>query len=342
VNYTGSKPPSNPKTNVVAIIPARYDSVRLPGKALLEIAGKPMICWVVERALAARNVARAIVATDDERIVEAVKSAGYDAVMTRGDHASGTDRIAEVATGLEDADIIVNVQGDEPLISPLTIERAVDAIGELGNRGKGEGVKGNAEDAEETQGEKGKGEGVKGKAEDAETRRRGDTETNTEMSTETSTENDTGDGREVGIVTTWEPMECAADVSNPDVVKVVVDDHERAIYFSRSPVPYPRDAVRAHGSIEAAILEEPALLRSFCKHTGLYVYRREVLLAFAKWPRSELERLESLEQLRAMEHGVKIKVIEASTSSIGVDTSEDLERVRRIVEEETCSLEYKL
>jgi 3-deoxy-manno-octulosonate cytidylyltransferase (CMP-KDO synthetase) len=338
VNYTGSKPPSNPKTNVVAIIPARYDSVRLPGKALLEIAGKPMICWVVERALAARNVARAIVATDDERIVEAVKSAGYDAVMTRGDHASGTDRIAEVATGLEDADIIVNVQGDEPLISPLTIERAVEAITRPRNRGKGEGEKAKAEDAEETQGENGKGERVKGKAEDAETRRRGDTETSTEMSTET----DTGDGREVGIVTTWEPMECAADVLNPDVVKVVVDDRERAICFSRSPVPYPRDAVRAHGSIEAAILVEPALLRSFRKHTGLYVYRRDVLLAFAQWPRSELERVESLEQLRALEHGVKIKVIKASTSSISVDTSEDLERVRRVVEEETCSLEYKL
>jgi 3-deoxy-manno-octulosonate cytidylyltransferase (CMP-KDO synthetase) len=294
----------------------------LPGKALLEIAGKPMICWVVERALAARNVARAIVATDDERILKAVKSAGYEAVMTREDYASGTDRIAEVAAALDDADIIVNVQGDEPLISPLTIERAIEAITRPGNRGKGEGEK--------------------GKAEDAETRRRGDTETSTEMSTETSTETDTGDGREVGIVTTWEPIESAVDVLNPDVVKVVVDDHERAIYFSRSPVPYPRDAVRAHGSIEAAILEEPALLRSFRKHTGLYVYRREVLLAFAKWPRSELERVESLEQLRAMEHGVKIKVIKASTSSIGVDTIEDLERVRRIVEEETCSLEYKL
>ena len=266
-----------------------------------------MICWVVERALAARNVARAIVATDDERILEAVKSAGYEAVMTRADHKSGTDRIAEVAASLADADIIVNVQGDEPLISPLTIERAIEAIEKRGNWGSGEGMKG----------EKGKGEGGSGNDEKA------------------------GD-QEIGIVTTWEPIESAADVLNPDVVKIVVDEHERAIYFSRSPVPYPRDAARAHGSIEAAILNEPALLTTFRKHTGLYVYRREVLLEFAQWPQSELERLESLEQLRALEHGVKIKAIAASAPSIGVDTINDLERVRRIVEEEAYSLEYNL
>ncbi len=268
MNHTGSNPPSNPKTKAVAIIPARYDSVRLPGKALLEIAGKPMICWVVERALAARNVTRAIVATDDARIVDTVKSAGHEAVMTSADHRSGTDRIAEAAAALAEADIVVNVQGDEPLISPLTIERAVNAL--VADEG-------------------------------------------------------------AGIATTWEPIESAADVLNPDVVKVVVDDRERALYFSRSPVPYPRDAVRKHGSINAAIENEPRLLAGFRKHTGLYVYRREVLLEFAKWPQSELERLESLEQLRALEHGVKIIAIKASTSSIGVDTIGDLERVRAVM-----------
>src|SRR6185503_9050909 len=138
VNYTGSNPPLNSKTKAVAVIPARYDSVRLPGKALLEIAGKPMICCVVERALAARNVERAIVATDDERIFAAVKAAGYEAAMTRVEHRSGTDRIAEVAAELDDVDIIVNVQGDEPLISPLTIERAVEAMGEKEKGKKGE------------------------------------------------------------------------------------------------------------------------------------------------------------------------------------------------------------
>ncbi|HKB65537.1 MAG TPA: 3-deoxy-manno-octulosonate cytidylyltransferase [Pyrinomonadaceae bacterium] len=283
MNHTGSNPPPNPKTNAVAIIPARYDSVRLSGKALLEIAGKPMICWVVERALAAQNINRAIVATDDQRILDVVKSAGYEAVMTSAHHKSGTDRIAEVAAELEDADIVVNVQGDEPLISPLTIERAVEEMGEKGNWRKGE--KGN---------------------------------TDTKVAS-------------AGIVTTWEPMESPADVLNPDVVKVVVDNSGRAIYFSRLPVPYPREAVRKHGSIEVAILNEPGLLANFRKHTGLYVYRREVLLEFAQWPQSELERLESLEQLRALEHGVKIRAIKASANSIGVDTIADLERVRRLV-----------
>lgn len=263
-----------------------------------------MICWVVERALAAQNVSRAIVATDDERIFEAVKAAGHEAVMTGAHHQSGTDRIAEVAVSIEDADIIVNVQGDEPLISPLTIERAVDALGEEWKWGKGEGENENGEI-----GKTGKGE----------------------------REND-----QIGIVTTWEPIESAADVLNPDVVKVVVDDRERAIYFSRLPVPYPRDAVHQHGSINAALLNEPGLLTIFRKHTGLYVYRREVLLQFAKWPQAELERQESLEQLRALEHGVTIKAIKASGHSIGVDTIADLERVRRLVEEEACSLEYKL
>jgi 3-deoxy-manno-octulosonate cytidylyltransferase (CMP-KDO synthetase) len=270
VNHTGTNPPSNPKTKAVAIIPARYDSVRLPGKALLEIDGKPMICWVVERALAARNVNQAIVATDDKRIADVVRAAGFEAIMTSAAHRSGTDRIAEVAASLADADTIVNVQGDEPLISPLTIERAVAAMPAKGERA----------------------------------------------------------GEEIGIVTTWEPMESAADVLNPDVVKVVVDADGRAVYFSRSPVPYPRDAVRQHGTLEAALEHEPGLLAAFRKHTGLYVYRREVLLEFALWPQAQLERLESLEQLRALEHGVKIKAIQATTSSVGVDTIADLERVR--------------
>ncbi|HEV7684486.1 MAG TPA: 3-deoxy-manno-octulosonate cytidylyltransferase [Pyrinomonadaceae bacterium] len=288
MNHTGANPPLNPKTKAVAIIPARYDSVRLPGKALLEIAGKPMICLVVERALAAGNITRAIVATDDDRIVAAVRSAGYEAVMTSANHRSGTDRIAEVAASLDDVDIIVNVQGDEPLISPETIERAVEAIGEEGKRVKGEP----GHDAP-------------------------------------------------GIVTTWEPIESADEVLNPDVVKIVLAEGERAIYFSRSPVPYPRDAARQHGSIKAALEHEPGLLAGFRKHTGLYVYRREVLLAFAKWPQSELERTESLEQLRALEHGVVIKAIKASTASIGVDTLSDLERVRGIVEK-VSSFEFQV
>ncbi len=238
-----------------------------------------MICYVVERALAARNIERVIVATDDARIVAAVESAGYEAVMTRRDHASGTDRIAEVAAALPDAEIIVNVQGDEPLISPETIERAVVEL---------------------------------------------------------------RSNERAGIVTTWEAMESAADVLNPDVVKIVVDERGRAIYFSRSPVPYPRDAARTHGSLAAALRDNPSLLVHFRKHTGLYVYRREALLQFADSPQSELERLESLEQLRAMAQGIEIRAIEASSRSIAVDTEENLQRVRSIIEEEACSLESKL
>ena len=133
-----------------------------------------------------------------------------------------------------------------------------------------------------------------------------------------------------GIVTTWEPIESNDDLLNPDLVKVVLDDNENAVYFSRSPIPYPRDAVKRHGSPEAALTNEPELLKLFRKHTGLYVYRRDVLLEFTKWPQSQLEKIEALEQLRALEHGVKIKVVEACSASTGVDTVEDLERVRAL------------
>jgi len=270
VNLTGTNSQTNSKTKAVVLIPARFASSRLPGKPLLEIDGKPMICWVAERAMEARNVSRVIVATDDERIVDVVRSAGFEAVMTRADHSSGTDRIAEVAQTLDDADIIVNLQGDEPLISGLTIERAVEASND----------------------------------------------------------------ESVGIVTTWESIETAVDVLNPDVVKVVVDSSDLALYFSRSPVPYPREAVRKHVTLENALRNEPGLLGQFRKHTGLYVYRKAVLLEFTSWPQSELERGECLEQLRALERGVKIKVIEAATPSIGVDTKEDLERVRASIQKE--------
>jgi len=261
----------NSRQIAVAIIPARYRSTRLPGKPLLEIAGKPLILWVAERALAAHSVSRAIVATDDKRILDAVTAAGFEAILTRGDHPSGTDRIAEVANDL-DAEVIVNVQGDEPLIEPETIDRAV-----------------------------------------------GQLEVNDE----------------VMMATTSEPIAEAEGVLNPAVVKVVVDNQGYATSFSRNPIPWPNQAVTRHGSIEAALRNEPALLFSFRKHTGLYVYRRNFLLQFAGWPQTDSERAESLEQLRALERGVRIKVVEAASPSIGVDTIEDLERVRAIVERET-------
>lgn len=268
MNLTGS----NPKQSTVAVIPARYQSTRLPGKALLLIAGKPLVVWVAERAAAAGSVERVIVATDDARILDAVQSAGFDAVMTRTDHASGTDRVAEVARTL-DAEIIVNVQGDEPLIDPDTIDRAVSAL--------------------------------------------------------------VAD-RDAQMSTTCEPMMDAADVLSPEVVKVAVDNDGYAANFSRKPIPFPNQAVQLHGSLEAALRnpDMSGLLSSFKKHTGLYVYRREFLLEFSSWPQTESERAESLEQLRVLERGVKIKVVEAASPSIGVDTLEDFERVRAIVDRE--------
>lgn len=274
MNQTGDNPQNIPKQTTVAIIPARFASTRLPGKALIDIAGKPMVCWVAERALAARNVDRVIVATDSEEIVEAVRPRGIEVVLTSSQHTSGTDRVAEVTAAIPEAAIIVNVQGDEPLISPQTIEKAVEVMA-------------------------------------AELRKPGG----------------------AGIVTTWEAIESSTDLFDPDLVKVVVDDDDNAIYFSRSPVPFPRDAAKRHGSPEVALEEEPDLLKLFRKHTGLYVYRRDVLLEFTKWPQTQLEQTEALEQLRALAHGVKIKVVEACSTSIGVDTHVDLERVRSTISE---------
>ncbi|HEX8284443.1 MAG TPA: 3-deoxy-manno-octulosonate cytidylyltransferase [Pyrinomonadaceae bacterium] len=264
VNHTGP-PSSNP--TVVAIIPARYSSTRLPGKPLLLIQGRPMIVHVVERALAARSVSRAVVATDDARIYEAVRDAGHEALMTSAEHASGSDRLAEAAAKI-DCDIVVNVQGDEPLISPETIEVATAALLE-----------------------------------------------------------DEG----AAVSTTSEPIERAADVLSHDVVKVVVDGRGRALYFSRSPVPFPREAARRYGGLAAALEVEPRLLATFRKHTGLYVYRRAFLLEYARWPQTPLERAESLEQLRILERGHAIRVVEAAAPSVGVDTEDDLRRVREML-----------
>jgi len=217
--------------------------------------------------MAAKSVSRVIVAADDSRILDALDARGFEGVKTAADHQSGTDRVAEVARNLDTAEIIVNVQGDEPLISPETIDNAVAAINESG----------------------------------------------------------------VGIATTWEPIELVADVLNPDVVKIVIDDSDRALYFSRSPVPFPSEAVREFGSIEEALRHQPSLVGLFRKHTGLYVYRRDVLLDFARWPQTSLEQLESLEQLRALEHGVVIRAVKAASPSVGVDTLSDLERVRNLI-----------
>lgn len=243
---------------------------------LLPIGGKPLILHTLERARSAATVDRVIVATDDERIFNAVKDAGGEAVMTSQHHQSGSDRIAEVAKSLPEGSIILNVQGDEPLISPETIDRAVQAL---------------------------------------------------------------GDDDAADMSTTWEPIDSLGDLLNGNNVKLTVDDNGYALYFSRSPFPWPRDAsMRYDGNPNVAIETEPELLRNYKKHTGLYVYRREYLLRFTQMPQTWLERYEMLEQLRAIEDGAKIRVVEAAEKSIGVDTQEDLERVREMVEAAVKSL----
>jgi 3-deoxy-manno-octulosonate cytidylyltransferase (CMP-KDO synthetase) len=215
---------------------------------------------------------RVIVATDDERIFDVVTEAGGEAVMTASYHASGSDRIAEVAETLPEGSIIVNVQGDEPLISPSTIDRAVSALLE---------------------------------------------------------DND------ADMATTWEPIESLGDLLNGNNVKMTVGDHGYAMYFSRSPFPWPREAsIRHGGDPNLAIEEEPDLLKNYKKHSGLYVYRRDYLLKFTQMAQTWLERYEMLEQLRALENGARIRAVEAAEPSIGVDTQRDLDRVRELLEAE--------
>ncbi|MCX6544189.1 MAG: 3-deoxy-manno-octulosonate cytidylyltransferase [Acidobacteria bacterium] len=247
-------PHANPQVSV--IIPARYASTRLPGKPLADIGGQTMIERVYRRAAAAHGVSRVVVATDDDRIVGEVRAFGGEAVMTSPAHQSGTDRIAEVARQLE-SDLIVNAQGDEPLLAPEAIEQALAPM---------------IADAS------------------------------------------------IVMATLGASLDQERDFANPNVVKVLVDGHGFAIYFSRAAVPFRR--------------QETALGPSVLKHIGLYVYRRPFLLALAALPRTPLEQAESLEQLRAIEHGYRIKVVHTPYQSVSVDTPEDLERVRRLAADE--------
>ena len=261
----------NPRQNVIAVIPARLSSTRLPDKLLLDLCGKPLILHTLEQTKKARNISRVIVATDSEEILKVVENSGNEAVLTSVNHQSGSDRIAEVAESLPENSIIVNVQGDEPLISPDTIEKAVTAV-------------------------------LQDEA--------------------------------IEMATVCEPIAEIKDVLSPDAVKVVTDENDFALYFSRSPIPFPREAVKKYGSLENTLQNEPDLISLFRKHTGLYVYRREFLLNFTRLAQTNLEKAEMLEQLRALENGAKIKVVEVPESSIGVDTREDFERVREILEKQ--------
>lgn len=245
---------------VTAVIPARYASTRFPGKPLADLCGKPMIQWVCEGAARCPLVDKVLVATDDPRIAEAVAAFGGTAVMTRTDHPTGTDRLAEVASGL-DSELIVNVQGDEPLIDPLMIETAVRPL---------------------------------------------------------------LDNPAIPMGTLKTALTSLEEFHNPNVVKVVTDRQGFALYFSRAPIPHPRDFSD----------QLPARWRELAtaKHVGLYVYRRDFLLAFPKLTPTPLEEQEKLEQLRALEHGHRIFVAETALGVQGVDTPEDLERVRQFLQ----------
>jgi 3-deoxy-manno-octulosonate cytidylyltransferase (CMP-KDO synthetase) len=237
--------------STIIVIPARYHSTRLPGKVLSDIAGKPMIERVYQRAVKA-SAAAVVVATDDERVRDVVEGFGGRAIMTSERHATGTDRLAEAVRFL-DADIIVNLQADEPLIEPAMIDAAAGALAA---------------------------------------------------------------NPEAAIGTLRKAIVDGAELANPHVVKVVVDLTGRALYFSRAAVPHVRDARHAAHA---------------WRHIGIYAYRRDALLRLASLPPTPLEQAESLEQLRALEHGFVIHTVETTHDTIGVDTPDDLERVRQRV-----------
>jgi 3-deoxy-manno-octulosonate cytidylyltransferase (CMP-KDO synthetase) len=239
---------------IVGIIPARYASVRFPGKPLALIAGKPLIGHVVEQCQKAKSLSEVIVATDDTRIWEVAQNF-CTAEMTAPDHPSGTDRIAEVAQHFS-CDAVINIQGDEPLIDPSVIDAVAAALA------------------------------------------------NEEMSTAATL------------------IEDVADWESPNVVKVVVNAAGRALYFSRRAIPYVRDAATGANQLAAF---------PFLKHLGIYGYRRQTLLRLVKFPVSPLERVEKLEQLRALENGIQIAVARVAHESIGVDVPMDVKRVEELL-----------
>ena len=244
------------------LIPARYASTRLPGKPLADIAGKPMVVRVAESA---RNsgAARVVVATDDARIADAARAHGVDSCLTRSDHPTGTDRLAEaaIALRLDDDAIVVNVQGDEPLLAPALVARMAALLASR---------------------------------------------------------------PDAAIATACHPIHDAAEAFNPNVVKVVLDRAGFALYFSRATIPWARDAF---AQTRAALPPGLPLYR----HYGLYAYRTSFLRAFPALAPAPIERFEALEQLRALWHGYRIAVeVTRGTPAPGIDTPEDLERVRAL------------
>ncbi|TCQ89195.1 MULTISPECIES: 3-deoxy-manno-octulosonate cytidylyltransferase [Rahnella] len=244
----------------IAIIPARFGSSRLPGKPLADINGKPMVVHVMERALES-GAKRVIVATDHPDVAKAVEAAGGEVCLTRPDHESGTERLAEVIELCQFADdeIIVNVQGDEPLIPPVIIRQVADNLAKSG----------------------------------------------------------------AGMATLAVPIETAEEAFNPNAVKVVRDARGYALYFSRATIPWER---------ERFAVSKETVGDTFLRHIGIYAYRAGFIRQYVKWEPSQLEHIELLEQLRVLWYGEKIHVdVAKAIPSVGVDTAEDLERVRAIL-----------
>lgn len=251
---------------VIGVIPARYASVRFPGKPLAMLAGKPLVQHVHARAARARTLDRLLIATDDERIRAAAESFGAEAVMTAPDAPSGSDRIVE-AVGHLPCEIVVNIQGDEPFVDPDGIDECVAALRET---------------------------------------------------------------PEASVATLIERITTAEDLLDPNVVKVVNDDHHNALYFSRSIIPFPRGYETEDGDLDVDLALKKLV---FYKHIGLYVWRRDALMRFASLPPSFLEMTEKLEQLRLLQAGGRIRVIETTGRSLGVDTPEDLATAERLIAE---------
>jgi 3-deoxy-manno-octulosonate cytidylyltransferase (CMP-KDO synthetase) len=246
----------------LGVIPARFASTRFPGKPLAPLGDRTLIEQVVDRVRRARRLARAFVATDDERIARVCRSSGIEVWMTSPAHPSGTDRVAEVARAMDDFEVMVNVQGDEPFVTPSSLDRLVEAL---------------------------------------------------------------EDDPEAEMATLAEPLDRFEDLLDPNVVKVVTALDGRALYFSRSAIPYYRGSDGAP-DLATALRSRPGGLSGYLKHQGIYAYRREGLLALSRLPPSPLERDEALEQLRALQAGFRIRVVVSDFRSVGVDTPADLER----------------
>jgi len=252
---------------VVAIIPARYASKRFPGKPLVPIAGKPMIQRVWERSILAERIDEVVVATDDERIVKTVEGFGGKAFMTSQSHESGTERSAEASEKM-DAQIIVNVQGDEPLIDPKSLDAVIEPF---------------------------------------------------------------IDDEALGMSTLKFPLESYPEFKNPNVVKVVCDEQDNALYFSRSPIPCYRHQSGLLERWEQEGKRPRELQPAPMKHIGVYAYRTEFLQAVSRMPKTHLELAERLEQIRALAWGFRIKAVSAKADSVSVDVPEDVKKVEALI-----------